>query len=72
MSHWKSHFEQMLQDLLIPIPTSTCEPGERSDLSSATKSRRHRLSFEKKFKILRCTLNRQGKVHEVLKKECDP
>ena len=73
LSHSKSNLEQMLQDLiekvgmwdLVPEPashwwTSTFEPEESSDLSIDTKS------FEEKFQILGCTMNRQGKTHDAI------
>ena len=44
--------------------TSTYDPEENSDLSSDTRSGRHRFPFEEKFMILGCTMNLQGKAHE--------
>ena len=67
----------MLRDLiqeaetwdLVPKPaslrwTSTYDPEEKFDLSIDNKARCHRFTFEEKFKILGCALNRQGKAHE--------
>ena len=73
----KIHLEQRLRDLIQEAETwdmapklaslwrtSTYDPEENSDLSSDTRSGRHRFPFEEKFKILGCTMNRQGKAHE--------
>ena len=67
----------MLRDLiqeaekwdLAPNPanlwlTSTYDSEEKTDLSIDTKSGRHTFSFEEKFKILECTMNRQGNAQE--------
>ena len=56
--------------MLTPQPaslwwTSTSDSEEKVDLSFDTTGR-HRFPFEEQFKILDCTLNRQGKTHECL------
>ena len=76
LSHSQRNLEQMLRDLieeagrwdLTPKParlwwTSTCDSEEKCDLSINTTTGCHRFSFEEKFKILGCALNRQEKVH---------
>ena len=44
--------------------TSTYEPEEKCDISIDTTSGCHRFTFEEKFKILGCAMNRQGKARD--------
>ena len=78
VSHSTCHLEQMLKDLqeaerLDVAPklaslwqTNAYDSEEKIDLSINTKTGRHKFSFEENFKILGCTMNRQGKTHECL------
>ena len=56
---------------LAPKPTSlwwtsTYDSQEKTDLSIDSMTGRHRFLFEDEFKILGCSMNRQGKTHEGL------
>ena len=77
MFHSKSAPEQMLRDPVqeaekwdlapkrqVKKWNSTCD-SEKIDLSFETKTGRHRFLFEEKFKILGCTMNRQGKTQRM-------
>ena len=74
---------QMLQDLLeevsrwdlVPKPTSlwwtsTYDREERIDMTIYTTKGGQKFLFEEKFKILGDAMNRQGKSHDAMKKEC--